>query len=115
MDPTWGVHVSYMQAARTRRGSSHMTMLDSKRKIKTYHLVDCFDNDQHLVITKFFITVNIVELKSQVELVFHLSAACDTKRNDEVLKSIVPESSLSKALKVSSANEEESPKGKNWR
>lgn len=52
----------------------------------TYHLVDRFDNGQHLVVRDLAVTVNIVQLERPVELVLHLAAGGHRQRADELLE-----------------------------
>lgn len=53
---------------------------------RPYHLVDCFDNLQHLVVADLSIAINVVELKGPVELVLHLPPRRHRQRTDEFLE-----------------------------
>ena len=51
-----------------------------------YHLVDCFNNSQHLIVTDLSITIDIIQLECPIKLILHLSSACDTQSTDELLE-----------------------------
>lgn len=51
-----------------------------------HHLVNCFHYLQHLFVADLAIAVDIVELKSPVQLVLHLASAGNAQRADKLLE-----------------------------
>src|ERR1700760_1993586 len=45
----------------------------------TYHLVDCFNDLEHLIVSDLAVAINIIQLESPIKLVFHLASASDTE------------------------------------
>lgn len=52
----------------------------------TYHLVDGFDNLQHLVVAYLSVAVNVVQLEGPVELILHLTPAGHAESADELFE-----------------------------
>ena len=52
----------------------------------TYHLVDRLHDLEHLVVADLSVSVNVVELESPVQLVFHLASAGDAEGDDKLLE-----------------------------
>jgi hypothetical protein len=56
------------------------------KNVYAYHLVDCLNDCQHLLVADLAVAVDVVQLERPVELVFHLAAARDAQSADELLE-----------------------------
>lgn len=52
----------------------------------TYHFVYCFDNLEHFFVCDLTVAIDIIKLEGPVELVLHLSSACDAQGANKFLK-----------------------------
>src|SRR6266536_1754425 len=52
----------------------------------TYHFVDSFDNSQHFLVANLSISIDVIQLESPIQLVFHLTPGRDTQSTDELLE-----------------------------
>ena len=52
----------------------------------TYHLVDRFNNLEHLIVANLPVSVYVVQLESPIELVLHLAPARHAEGTNELLE-----------------------------
>ena len=54
--------------------------------MRTYHLVDCLNNLQHLLITNLAVSIDVIQLERPFELVLHLPTTRHTQSAYELLE-----------------------------
>lgn len=53
---------------------------------ENYHFVNRLHDLQHLIVTNLSIPIDIIQLKRPIQFIFHLPAARDTQRADELFE-----------------------------